>query len=119
MENKVAFTVDELKEINFTMENFMLRRAPAEEFKKLIDHTYTIKYSDIIIKTLRSSITNNEIINETIIAKIKFIKTSEEWKIYWVRYNEKWDEFKMDFKIKRLSTCLKIIDDDEQGCFWG
>lgn len=50
------------------------------------------------------------------VAKIIFHNPSGKWKIYWHRASGTWNLY---LQRKSLNAALKVIEKDENGCFWG
>ena len=52
------------------------------------------------------------------IAKIKYVKTKNIWKLYWMRGNLTWLEYHTsDFST--VENAFKVIKADKEGCFFG
>lgn len=112
----MKFTEEEIKDHKFSLDNFILRRKPPLQFQQLLQHSYKIKNNKIIIETIRY---DNEIRNALEIAKIVLSERPNSWSVYWKRYNEKWELYNTETKLNTLSSCLRVIDEDKDGCFFG
>lgn len=51
-------------------------------------------------------------------AKATFVKARGVWKIYWMRGNLKWQPYKPS-TARSLNAFLKLVKEDEFGCFFG
>jgi len=60
----------------------------------------------------------NEWIEESI-AKVTYVRTRDHWRIYWKRADLKWHRYPPKPQVKRLTAALRVIRDDENGCFFG
>lgn len=112
----MKFTDEEIKDHEFALENFILRRKPPIEFQNLLQHSYQIQNNKIIIKTTRF---DNEIESSLEIAKIVMDERPNIWNVFWKRFNEKWEIYDPEFNLNTLSSCLRVIDEDKNGCFFG
>lgn len=53
---------------------------------------------------------------KTVVFKMVFHNPSQKWKIYWMRGSGKWEYYD---ERKTLDGVLKVVKEDENGCFWG
>ena len=60
----------------------------------------------------------NEKIEESV-AKARYVKSSDIWKIYWQRADLKWHSYEPDPEVKTLEEFLKVVERDEYCCFYG
>ena len=56
---------------------------------------------------------------ETMVAKIKYIKSKGIWNLYWQRQNMKWVSYEPMESSFELMQLLDEIEKDLHGCFWG
>jgi len=49
-------------------------------------------------------------------AKITYVRTQKEWKLYWMRASEKWELYQT---ADTLSDALEMVRIDAHGCFFG
>lgn len=56
---------------------------------------------------------------ENTFAKIWYIKKDKVWKLYWQRQNMSWLQYEPNGICKELEPLLKLVWDDDMGCFWG
>lgn len=56
---------------------------------------------------------------EESIAKIKYVKKHDHWRLYWQRADLKWHAYPKLPIANSLSQALQAIDADEYCCFWG
>ncbi|XOV69365.1 MAG: DUF3024 domain-containing protein [Fluviicola sp.] len=52
-------------------------------------------------------------------AKARFIKASNTWKVYWMRGNLKWYLYEPEAEVNSIHHVLRIIENDNYGCFFG
>lgn len=59
-----------------------------------------------------------EFIEESI-AKIRYVRTSTVWEIFWKRADLKWHRYPTIPEADSLTDALRIIDEDANCCFFG
>jgi len=52
------------------------------------------------------------------VAKITYIRTTDIWKISWMRGSLKWQGYRKHPEVKKLGEALFIIAEDEDRLFW-
>ncbi|WP_443083643.1 DUF3024 domain-containing protein [Vibrio sp. HA2012] len=68
---------------------------------------------------MRPNWRDSSIIHENPIAKATYVRTKNNWKIYWMRADLKWHSYEPDSTVKTLEQFIGVIDTDEFGYFWG
>lgn len=101
------------------MEGYLARKRPPEELREQIDLGYRIDDQSIFFFTIRPSWQDKKIIREHDFAKTTFVQSKGIWKLYWMRGNLKWDEYKTDSPLQNLREVVKEVEDDKYGCFFG
>ena len=56
---------------------------------------------------------------ESSIAKTRYVGTRKIWQVFWKRADGKWHRYKPRPGVRSLQAFLKLVDEDEYGCFWG
>ena len=56
---------------------------------------------------------------ESSIAKTRYARTRKIWRVFWKRADGKWHRYKPRPEVRSLQAFLKLVDEDEYGCFWG
>jgi Protein of unknown function (DUF3024) len=113
--------IDSLQTLDIieVMENFMESRRPPEHLRAQVDLSYRIEDQSVIIFELRPRWDKPEEIRESSIAKATFVKEKNHWKIFWLRANQRWENYEPTPAVKDLREFVKIVDEDKLGCFWG
>jgi len=115
----MAFSSTLLRTIESTLTRWLALRRPPENIREKLELSYTIENQDIYLNEIRP-IWNNPTQNRTLAyAKIKYIKSSDEWKIYWKRGDLKWHLYEPAGNLKSLDNALDEITQDSHGCFFG
>lgn len=101
------------------MENFLTRRRPPEHLRQRYDLTYKLDNQQIIIFEIREKFASPGQHTESPIAKVTFVKSSNNWKVYWMRANMKWYAYEPAPVVKSLNDFIKLVEEDKYHCFWG
>lgn len=115
----MAIDLFQTLEVIEVMENFVESIRPPEDIRHKLDLSYTIEDQSIILYETRPKWNNiNEII-ECNVAKATFVKSRNQWKIYWQREDQKWYSYKPMPFVESLAQFVQTVHDDKHGCFWG
>lgn len=114
----MAFSEVELKRIEQTVSVFCSKRSPAHLRDKL-RLAYTVKGHEVVIVEQRPRWDNESEWTESPVAKLKFIRSAEKWRLYWMRADMKWHEYPGLSSSTRLEDLVQEIDADPLACFFG
>jgi hypothetical protein len=107
-------------EVIEVMENFIEKIRPDdEEILKEVDYGYEIEGQNIFIFCIRPKWNDREMIMHYPFAKCSYVKSKDEWKIYWLRGNMKWDVYLPNKKHKHFKELVELILEDKHHCFFG
>jgi len=53
------------------------------------------------------------------VAKATFVRSTGSWRIYWQRADLKWHRYDPMPEVAALEEFVKVLGEDEHGCFWG
>ena len=56
---------------------------------------------------------------EESIAKVQYVGTRRIWRIFWKRADLRWHSYKPVPEVNSLADALRVIDQDENACFFG
>lgn len=113
--------LDIIKSIDIieTMENYIARIRPKPEIRPKLDIAYEIEGQSVILNEIRP-VWNNPKESLTLgYAKATFVKDKNIWKVFWKRADNKWHSYKPNPTVAELMEFLKLVDEDEYGCFKG
>jgi hypothetical protein len=96
----------------------LCREMNRPEFKDELSIEYRIDRTDIIVFERRPAFQNPTETIEIPAAKLKYIRTKEEWRLYWMRGDLKWHAYNPKNKSVKLSYLIAEIRSDPYGCFW-
>ena len=115
----MAFSNDELGEIDAIVGHWCLSRVKPE-LKSKIDYDYEIDDQAVTLLEVRPAWRGAPGEKTRLpVAKFKYFKTSELWKIYWMRRTGKWQLYKPDGLHYELDDALVAVERDDFGCFFG
>jgi hypothetical protein len=101
------------------MENYILGIRPEPEIRNELDLNYEINGQSIILNEVRPAWDNPDEILTCAYAKTTYDKNKNIWKVFWQRADNKWHPYKPKPTVRELSDFLKLVDEDEFGCFKG
>ncbi len=101
------------------MENFLEKVRPPEDIRSKLDITYKIEKQSVVIYEVRQRWDDPKITMEHAVAKATYVKSSNSWKIFWLRSNLKWFTYLPLSSVKTLKEFAEEVDKDPNGCFWG
>jgi len=115
----MAFSIEEIGEIDHLVGDWCVQRVPAE-LKSKIDHDYEIDGQAVTILEVRPLWRGKPgEVTRRPFAKFRYIKTGSFWQIYWMRASGKWQPYEPEPIARDLESVLKIIEVDRYGCFFG
>lgn len=111
--------ISETVHIIEVLENFLEKRRPPEELRKRLDLGYRIQGESIYILEIRPSWNNSGRTIEHEVAKATFVKSRNQWKIFWKRADMKWHAYEPNPTSKSVEEFVDVVSEDSLGCFWG
>ena len=115
----MAIDVLQTLDVIEAMENFLARKRPPEHIRPQLDIGYKIEGQSIIIFEIRPQWNKPEIILEHPLAKTTFVKTKNNWKVFWMRADLKWHSYTPTPVVKTVLEFTKLVEEDKHHAFWG
>ena len=115
----MALNLDKTVDIIELMENHIEQIRPPLHIRHELDISYKIENQSIILLEIRPSFRNPLELTEEPYAKTTFVKSENNWKVYWMRGNLKWTLYGPKPKVKTLKDFLNIVEEDKYHCFKG
>ena len=115
----MAFTELELARHLRDLEAFMKRRRPPVHIRAQLDHIYRITGQSVELFEVRPDFQNPSIIRERPFAKATYVRTTNRWRVYWMRSDLKWHGYEPNYEVNSLPRFLDVVHKDEYGCFLG
>ena len=106
-------------EIIEIMENYISKHRPPEHLREEIDLSYKIEEQSVILFEIRPEWKKPNEKMECNVAKATFVKTSNVWKVFWHKSDQKWHSYTPNPKVNTLKDFLKLVETDKHSCFWG
>ena len=115
----MTFSIEELGQIDSVIGQWCVARVPPE-IKNQIDHDYEVDGQAVTLLEVRPMWRGppGEFTRIPFV-KLRFVKSSDIWKIYWRRQTGKWDSYRPSPTAKKLTVALAIIEADHYGCYFG
>jgi hypothetical protein len=105
----MPFSSLETLEIIEAFENFLDPKRPAENLREEIDLDYRIEDSEIIIYEMRPRWHAGKELSEFPIVKISFIKSKNQWRVFWMKSDRKWHASHRYPYVNSVKEFLELI----------
>lgn len=114
----MAFTEIDLARIEKIVGGYC-RVKTKPEIRDRLRMEYSIDKHDVVMYEVRPhwKLPGEEL--ETPIAKAKYVRTVNEWRLYWMRADLKWHLYEPMPRSRGLQDLVDAIDRDRYGCFFG
>lgn len=89
------------------------------EIRKQLNIGYSWNKKDLILFEIRPSYLDPEIILNHEFVKITYVQSSQSWKLFWEKANDKWESYKPCPTSNHLEKLLQTIKADDHCCFFG
>ena len=80
---------------------------------------YSVKKHDVDIFEIRPKWNKPGEYMQTPVAKIRYVRTANEWRLFWMRANLKWYSYEPFPSSRDLAEVVNVVDQDELCCFFG
>lgn len=101
------------------IERFVESIRPPQEIRKQLNIGFKYNNYTLEIYEIRPRWDNEKEVVHTPVAKTRYIKKQEVWKIYWMRANGNWEGYPPQKEVKTIDDFFKILEEDKHACFWG
>lgn len=98
---------------------FMEQRRPPEHIRPQLDIGYAVVGQTFDIFEIRPDWQDKNTIRRSPVARVKYIRSRNEWRLYWMRSDLKWHLYEPDSKFRTLLAALTVIHSDPHCCFFG
>ena len=115
----MAFTKEQITEIEKAATKYMYYERPPLEVRNQLDLGYRIEDQNVFLFEIRPRWDKPEEKTETPVAKTTYIKSQNQWKIYWMRGNLKWYHYEPVPYVKSISDFFDLVAEDALSCFFG
>ena len=114
----MALSDVELQRVKNEVGGLCDRRTPAGTREQLSLH-YSVNGHAIVLFERRPHYKPNHDVIETPVAKLKFVRTQSEWRLFWMRADLKWHRYDPVPASRDLRTLVEAVDEDRYACFFG
>ena len=115
----MAFTEDELTQHRRAIESFLIRRRPPEHIRKELDVGCEIDRQSVEVFEIHPHWEDITKQTRTPSAKTTFVRSTGDWRVYWMRSDGKWHAYGPRPSVKTLTAFLTLVHQDECQCFFG
>jgi hypothetical protein len=115
----MAFTTRQTADIESSMAEFMTKRRPPEEIRDRLDLAWRIEGQSVVIYSIRPLWRDETRKIEEPAAKATYVRTTNRWKIYWMRADMKWHSYPLLPEAVFFDEFLAEVMEDSACCFWG
>ena len=115
----MAISEFEIKRVEKLVGQFVESKRPPSHIRNELDISFRISDQSFEIFEIRPQWDDPTKKTEGPIAKATYVKINKVWKLYWMRADLKWHNYKPFPTSKSLEKILEVIEQDPHGCFWG
>ncbi len=117
--NAMAFTEHELAVNQTAMDWFFSKRRPPEHIRSQLDFGFTTDGHTVELFEIRPHWKEKTILRQHPIARIRYVRTQDQWNLYWMRGDLKWYLYEPAPLHSGLLEALMVVADDQLCCFFG
>ncbi len=114
----MAFNEMELKRIDWVVGG-LCRKRNRPELTDELSLEYYVNRHDVVLFERRPRYGRLSGVTESPVAKFKYVRTQNEWRLYWMRQDLKWHGYQMMQSSENLSDLVAEVDEDPFCCFFG
>ena len=115
----MALTPTELQRCEKALEQFLGQRRPPEHIRDRVDIGFRIEGQSVLIFEIRPDWQDKSKTMEIPIAKSTFVRSTNRWRIFWMRRDLKWHGYEPNLEVHSLEAFLNVVNRDEYCCFFG
>lgn len=98
---------------------WLLENRPPEKIRHQIDIIWRVEGQSVYISEKRPHWSNPALNMTNDFAKATYIKSSDQWKIFWLKSDLKWHTYKPLPGVRYFAEFLEEVAKDPYGCFKG
>ena len=115
----MALSELEIKRIEKTMAEYMARNQPTPHIRSQLDIGWRLTGQSLEIFQRRPAWDKPAEIRERSFVKTTFVRTTGQWKLFWVRQDLRWHGYEQALHHRTLDAVIAEIEADPYGCFGG
>jgi len=106
-------------EVSKTVRAFLEKRRPQDtSIRAKLDYGFRFHKQSVELIEIRPRMNGKPGKTEHAFAKATFVRSSDVWKIYWMRGNLNWHPYEPP-TARSLEAFLELVQADEHHCFFG
>ena len=114
----MPFSEVDLKRVERVVGDLCDRRSPPEH-RDQMRIEYRVFRHDVLIYETRPSFCDPSRWTEHGVAKLRFVRTAGEWRLFWQRASLKWQSYEPLLSSGDVRELVAEVDHDPYGCFFG
>ncbi len=109
----------ERKRVENKLAAFVEKRRPPVHLRTQVDLGFRFDGRIIELFEIRSRWDNPAEKVEEAVAKARFLKSRDEWLVYWQRADFRWHKYGPKPEVSTVEAFLALVEEDEYACFFG
>ena len=114
----MAFAELDLRRIEQSVGALCRRRSPAE-LRDKVRMDYRVSRHEVLLYETRPAFRDPTRWVEHSIAKLRFVRTAGEWRLFWQRASLKWQSYEPLASSRDIGQLVAEVDNDPFRCFFG
>lgn len=109
----------ETEKIEATVGAWIERERPPLHVREQLDLGFRVIDQNVDIIETRPHWKNAMEKTITPVARATYVRARDRWRILWIRADGKWHRYEPVPEVASLNAFLKVVKEDEHGCFFG
>ena len=109
----------ERKRIENAVAAFVAKRRPPLHLRDQVDLSFRFDGRSVEIFEIRPRWQRPGERGEESVGKARYMKSRDKWLVYWKRADLKWHKYGPSPEVNTVDAFLRLVDEDEYGCFFG
>ena len=109
----------ERKRVENTVAAFVEKHRPPAHIRDQVDLAFRFVGQSVEIFEIRPCGDNLTEKIEEPVAKARYLKSRDQWLVYWQRADLKWHKYEPKPEVGTLEAFLALVEEDEYACFFG
>lgn len=109
----------ERKRIENKVAAFVETRRPPVHIRNQVDLDFRFDGRSVELFEIRPRWDDPDEKVEEAVAKARYLKSRNEWRVYWQRADLRWHQYGPMPAVKTVEAFLALVEEDEYACFFG
>ena len=115
----MAFNANEIKQMEKVVAAHLEEHRPPVHLRDELDLGFRVEKQSVTIFEIRPHWDRPEEKIEVPLAKARYLKLRDQWMIYWMRSNARWQPYAPVPAVGNLREFLAVVAADKHHCFFG